>query len=137
MRKFPQPDGRGIVPRKWSTLKECGPLVLLCERILKKMIQFGWPSRYETEATNRLFPTVARWFHLDGVDTPEFRKALAYAVEIVSASARVLVAFDGDRLSLCGEYNVDVISGRIVAGHVVFYKDESGRVKRKVSDVPF
>lgn len=113
--KYPQPDGRGIIPRKWSVLKINGPLVLVCEKVLKKLIQHGWPACYTLRRTNRLLPTNADWSNELG-ETPEFLAALERAIEIVSRSFRVTVSLSGCSLSLIGEW---VVRLRIVDGKPV------------------
>jgi len=82
-----------------------GPLVLLCEKVLKKLIQHGWPASYTVKASNRLFPTVAVWSNELG-ETPEFLLALSRAIEIVAAGFRVSFLLDGVSLSLVGEWVV-------------------------------
>lgn len=117
--KFPQPDGRGIVPRKWSVSKEYGPLVLVCERVLKKLIQHGWPASYEIAPTNRLQPTLAIWFNELG-ETPEFLQALDRAISIVAGAFRVTVSLSGTHLTLIGEWIVRLryARGKIAAASI-------------------
>lgn len=104
---YPQPDGRGIIARKWSVLKINGPLVLVCEKVLKKLIQHGWPASYSLVKTNRLYPTVAIWSN-DLGETPEFLLALERAIFIVARSFRVTVSLDFLSLSLVGEWVVKI-----------------------------
>lgn len=137
MRAYPQADGRGIIARKWSAYKEGGPLVLLCERIQKKMIQFGWPCRYEVEKTNRVFPLLARWFHLDGCETPQFWEALQNAVEIVSSACRFPAVLCAGVLSVDDGFSVDVKTGRIVRGFIRYEMQPDGKAKKIISETPF
>jgi len=119
--KYPQPDGRGIIPRKWSVDKVHGPLVLLCERILKKLIQHGWPASYRCVATNRLHPTVAIWSNELG-DTPDFLAALDRAVFIVCRSFGVTFDLVASRFELLGDWVVKVRlgpEGRIASASIV------------------
>lgn len=117
--QYPQPDGRGIIPRKWAVLKLGGPLVLVCEKVLKKLIQHGWPASYEVQASNRIFGTVAVWSNELG-ETPEFLLALERAIFIVAHSFRVPFSLRGTSLSLVGEWVVRhrYAQGRIVAASI-------------------
>jgi len=112
--KYPQADGRGIVPRKWSVSKEYGPLVLIAERIQKKLIQHGWPVSYTVHPTNRLFPVVCDWINELG-ETPEFLAALQRATEITAREFRVTVQLRGSCLTLTGEW---VVRFRYAGGKV-------------------
>jgi len=103
--KFPQPDGRGIVPRKWPVEKRHGPLVLLCELVLKKLIQHGWPAVYVCDPTNRLYPLRAV-FSNEGGETPEFLAALQMACDICGRKLRVRFVLEGVALVLDGEWVV-------------------------------
>lgn len=96
-----------------------GPLVLICERILKKLIQHGWPASYEVQRSNRLSPSVAFWFNELG-ETPEFLAALELACEIVARSFRVTVSVSGSKLTLIGEWVVRLryADGKVAAATI-------------------
>lgn len=117
--KFPQPDGRGIVPRKWSVVKDCGPLVLVCEKVLKKLIQHGWPAFYQVQPTNRLHPVAVLWFNELG-ETVEFLDALERAITIVAGGYRVTVHLTANRVTLVGEWVVRlrIVGGRTAAASI-------------------
>lgn len=93
--------------------------MLICERVLKKLIQHGWPASYELQASNRLFPTVAIWSNELGL-TPEFLAALDRAIAIVAGACRVPFLLSGAALSLVGEWVVRLRShgGKVVAATI-------------------
>lgn len=107
------------MPRKWSVLKQGGPLVLVCEKVLKKLIQHGWPASYRMVATNRLFPTEAIWSNELG-ETAEFLEALDRAILIVAASFRVTVQLTGVRVTVIGDWVVRLryAGGKIAAASI-------------------
>lgn len=120
--KYPQSDGRGIVPRKWSVDKTHGPLVVICEMVLKRLIQHGWPSDYLVSGGAALFSNALG-------STNSFFQALADAVYIVSDRMRVRVVLDGLTLALVGHWYCEFRfggAGKIVA--VSIY--ETGKARR-------
>lgn len=118
--KYPQADGRGIVPRKWSALKTGGPLIHFAELVLKRLIQHGWPADYKSlwnEGESRL----VRFDNELGV-TPEFEEALLRACQIVARRCRCLFSLAGTVLELSGWWwlKLRYANGKIVA--VTFYR---------------
>lgn len=101
--RYPQPDGRGIVPRKWPAAKD-GPDIYLAEVILKKMIQFGWPCSYTLGPRKRGSGVVILWRSEVCEETPEFLAALETAVQTVALSLRVKVECDGLACWLVGPH---------------------------------
>lgn len=105
------------MPRKWSADSDCGPLVLLCERILKRMIKHGWPAAYSASTNeDHAYPSVAYWqSQIEGGETPAFWNALSQIIEVVASANRVSVQYAPPALALNGGYFVNKKSGRIVS----------------------
>lgn len=121
--KFPQPDGRGILPRKWSTLKTGGPLIYFAEKVLKWVIQHGYPALYEPEKTNRLFPVAVNFSNELG-ETVGFLQCLQDACEIAARALRVTFSLVGCRLTLAGDWEMR-LSGALPP---IVEKDDAGEI---------
>lgn len=93
--------------------------MLVCEKVLKKLIQHGWPASYRLVATNRLWPIEAIWANELG-ETSEFLEALDRAITIVAGSFRVTVQLTGTRFRMVGEWVVRLryAGGRIAAATI-------------------
>lgn len=104
--KFPQPDGRGILPRKWSADKLGGPLRYFAELVLKRLIQHGFPASYRM-LSNGGVPTVVRFENELG-ETDAFLQALSDALEIVARRCRCYFEAVGTLVRLAGEWRLDL-----------------------------
>lgn len=105
--KYPQPDGRAIVRRKWSALKTGGPLIFFAERVLKKLIQHGYPASYVARATNAVFAEVVEFDNEVGL-TPSFLICLADCCAVVARALRVACDLQGTVLRLVGAWRLEV-----------------------------
>lgn len=105
---YVQPDGRGIVARKWSVDKGAGPVVLVAERIAKKLIQHGWPVELERLRPTRGQGQRVRLRLLTGPETPEFLAALECAVQIESHYWPADVRAEGSCVWLQGPHHMVV-----------------------------
>jgi len=112
---YPQPDGRGILPRKWSVDKLNGPLIYLAEIVLKRLIQHGFPAEYSILPFNSLHPNRVEFRNGLG-ETEEFLTCLVRCVGFVFGASRVKWTLVGSVLSLDGHY---VLRLRHALGRVV------------------
>lgn len=99
--QFPQPDGRGVVKRKWAVAKDAGPLVFFAERLVKRMISFGWPLRYAIPDHNYLWPRLV--ILEPASDTPEFRQALVVHLAAIEIDCAWSGLVSGLELRLVGD----------------------------------
>lgn len=104
--KFPQADGRGILPRKWSADKFGGPLLYFSELVLKRLIQQGFPASYRAMSNGRDPRFVL--FENEFGETSLFMRALIDSIEIIARRVRCVVCRDGCMLSLSGEWRLDL-----------------------------
>lgn len=111
--KYRQPDGRAIVPRKWSACKTGGPLIYFAERVLKKLIQHGYAATYVARATNRIHAVVVD-FDNDLGQTESFKLCLADCCDVVSRALRVRCALEGMALRLVEDLRL-VVKGNWVS----------------------
>lgn len=104
--KFPQADGRGILPRKWSADKLGGPLLYFAELVLKRLIQQGFPASYRP-LSNSAEPRFVVFENELGA-TSLFMRALIDAIEIIARRVRCVVCRDGCTVSLSGDWRLDL-----------------------------
>lgn len=99
---YPQPDGRSIARRKWSTFKEGGPLVYFCELVLKKLIQHGFAASY------RIVGNQFQWvlFQNEIGETPEFLLCLKLCVEVLERRCKVTGQLLGAMVRLVGQWDL-------------------------------
>lgn len=115
---MPQSD-RATVKRKWSADASAGPLVLLGEWLVKRLIQHGWPCA--REITWEIAPPVVEGEELQrravglkivpypgrGDFGPAFFDALDAVLRVVSHEARVGAYRQGCEIRLDGPYYVN------------------------------
>lgn len=111
---------RETVKRKWSADKSAGPLVLLAEWLLKRLIQHAWPCEYVVQWSDpALGPEVNANQERDA-QSVAFRNAAGRpplsdafwdtfdcALRVLTHEKDVRAYRDGDRLILDGVYHVN------------------------------
>lgn len=107
------PD-RGRMKRKWNMDRDSGPCVLLCEVVLKKLIQHSWPCQLlpivEPDEGGDVVPAVrCRFEPLRNRSEfgADFASALALAVRIVSDEQGVPLHLDGYEVQLRGNWVIN------------------------------
>lgn len=104
--KYPQADGRGVLPRKWSADKLGGPLLYFAELVLKRLIQQGFPASYRPLSNSDDPQFVV--FENELGETALFMRALTDALVIVGRRVRCLFWRDGCWVSLRGQWRLDL-----------------------------
>jgi len=102
--RYVQPDGRGIVARKWSVDKGQGPLGFVGERLCKRLIQHGWPCSWQWVRAGRAEGQAIRLILETGPATPGFLRAVQDCVGVECCHWRARIVAQGEVVRLDGPH---------------------------------
>lgn len=105
---FPQPDGRGVIPRKWTVASDAGASVFVAERLQKRLIAAGWPVDYRLTPQSGWNGQRIRFVLRLGPASAGLVSAVADLAEIEARRWHATIACDGACCWLVGPHWLDV-----------------------------